>query len=300
MTTRFGLLGTGHWATTMHGPGLVAHEGVDLVGVWGRDPGRTKLAAETLGTTAYDDVGALLGAVDAVAFALPPDRQAALAVQAAQAGCHLLLEKPLALDAAAADGVVDAVESAGVAAVVFFTTLFRPDLQAWLDQLRAGSWSAATVTILASIFSPGNTRAESPWRREHGALWDIGPHALATVTTGLGPVAEVSVVSGVGDLVHLTFRHESGASSAAMVSLTVPPAARHNATTFFGVEGALAMPASPGSAPAYGRAIDELLGMVASGRRRHPCDVRFGREVVGILEAAERARRRPAEPVKLS
>jgi predicted dehydrogenase len=297
MTVRFGLLGTGNWATTLHGPGLVAHPETDLVGVWGRDPARTRLAAETLGTTAFDDVAALLEAVDAVAVALPPDVQAELAVQAAEADCHLLLDKPLALDVGAAERVVDAVESAGVAALVFFTLLFRPDLEAWFDQVRAGDWSAAIVTILASAFAPGSARADSPWRHEYGALWDIGPHALSAAITGLGPVAEVSAVSGVGDLVHLTFKHESGATSVTSASLTVPPAARLHATTFFGTDGVLSMPPSPGSGPAYARAIDELLVMAASGRRQHPCDVRFGRDVVRVLEAAERARR---QPVKLS
>jgi predicted dehydrogenase len=300
MTTRFGLLGTGDWATTMHGPGLVAHPDVELVGVWGRNPQRAKQAAETLATDAFDDVAALLQAVDAVAVALPPDIQADLAVQAAEAECHLLLDKPLALDLSAAQAVVDAVEASGVAAVVFFTTLFRPDLEPWLAQVRAGTWTAATVTVLASAFSPGSARADSRWRKQHGALWDIGPHALAASLTGLGPVTEVSVVAGLGDLVHLTATHESGATSASMMSLTVTPAARHNATTFFGADGVLAMPPSPGSAPAYARAIDELLAMVASGRRQHPCDVQFGRDVVRILEAAERARSRPMEPVKLS
>jgi predicted dehydrogenase len=300
MTTRFGLLGTGNWATTLHGPGLVAHPDTELVGVWGRDPTRTKLAAEILGTSAFDNVAGLLRAVDAVAVALPPDVQADLAVQAAEADCHLLLDKPLALDVGAAARVVDAVESAGVAAVVFFTLLFRPDLEPWFEQVRGGGWSTATVTILASAFAPGSERSDSPWRKEHGALWDIGPHALSAVIPGLGPVTEVSAVSGLGDLVHLTFKHESGATSVASASLTVPPEARHHSTTYFGAGGVLPMPPSPGSAPAYGRAIDDLLLMVASGRRQHPCDVRFGRDVVRILEAAEQARRQPPEPVKLS
>ncbi|WP_410095188.1 Gfo/Idh/MocA family oxidoreductase [Streptomyces sp. wa22] len=51
------------------------------------------------GTEAYtgeEGLDALLAASDAVAFAVPPDVQAPLAVRAAEAGCHLLLDKPVA------------------------------------------------------------------------------------------------------------------------------------------------------------------------------------------------------------
>jgi hypothetical protein len=36
---RFGLLGTGPWAQNTHGPGLAAHPGAELVGVWGGPAG---------------------------------------------------------------------------------------------------------------------------------------------------------------------------------------------------------------------------------------------------------------------
>jgi len=79
---RFGLVGTGPWAELAHGPGLVAAEGVELVGVWGRSLSRADPLAQTLGVTAYDDYAALLADVEAVAFAVPPDVQAELALEA--------------------------------------------------------------------------------------------------------------------------------------------------------------------------------------------------------------------------
>jgi predicted dehydrogenase len=93
---RFALFGTGHWARATHGPALVAHPGVDLVGVWGRDPDRTGELARHLGTKAFADSDELIDVVEAVAVALPPGMQASLALRAARAGRHLLLEKPLA------------------------------------------------------------------------------------------------------------------------------------------------------------------------------------------------------------
>src|SRR4051812_42105678 len=116
---RFGLVGTGPWATMTHGPGLAAASGVDLVGVWGRSPDSARSLAERLGTAPYDTYEGLLTDVDAVAFAVPPTAQAELALTAARAGKHLLLDKPVALDVGAAHRLRDAAADAGVASVVF-------------------------------------------------------------------------------------------------------------------------------------------------------------------------------------
>jgi predicted dehydrogenase len=121
---RFGLLGTGHRATETQAPGLAAHDGASFVGVWGRDPAKAEALASRFQVGAFADLDALLGEVDAVAIAVPPDVQADLAVRAAKAGRHLLLDKPLALSLEAARQVVEATESSGVASVVFFTARF--------------------------------------------------------------------------------------------------------------------------------------------------------------------------------
>src|SRR6266508_2383751 len=97
MPLRFGLLGTGYWARETHAAALAIQDGAELVGVWGRNPTKAAAVAERYGVRSFGDPDALFAAVDAVAFALPPDVQAELAVRAATAGRHLLLEKPLAL-----------------------------------------------------------------------------------------------------------------------------------------------------------------------------------------------------------
>src|SRR4051812_50068258 len=99
---RFAVLGTGHWARAVHAAALAGHPSAQLVGVWGRDPAKAKAVGAEFDVAGYAHLDALLGDVDAVAIALPPDVQAPLAVRAAEAGKHLLLEKPIALDVAAA------------------------------------------------------------------------------------------------------------------------------------------------------------------------------------------------------
>jgi predicted dehydrogenase len=294
MTMRFGLIGTGHWAQDIHGASVAAHPRTDLVGVWGRDQAKAAEAASALNTRAYADLDALLGDVDALTFAVPPDVQVEIATRAAGRGRHLLLEKPVATSAAAAAQVERAVTEAGVASIVFFTRRFRPETQAWLDRLaEVGGWQCGRADFAASIFVPGNPFGASPWRREKGALWDIGPHALSILLPVLGPVTAVLAAGGQGDQVHLAMRHASGGSSTVSLSLTAPEAAVGTVVYVYGEAGREQAPqGSGGSAQtiaAHQAAIDALLAQVEQPGVGHPCDVHFGARVVEVLAAAEAA-----------
>ena len=270
MVTRFGLIGTGYWATTVHGPGLHRHPDVDLVGVWGRDPGRTAAAAAAVGTTPFDEVDALVDAVEAVAFAVAPDVQADLATRAAERGRHLLLDKPLALDVDAACRVAGAVHRAGVASVVFFTRRFSPRLAPWWADVGAGDWSAATVVELSSALGAGSPYASSAWRQERGALWDIGPHALATLAVALG------------------LTHRGGGASSLLLALDAPEEGRRSSSVLSGRSGVLEMPPDASTTlDSFGRAVDELLAAARAGGGDHPCGAAFGLEVVEVLARAE-------------
>src|SRR5215469_9263512 len=136
---RFGLVGTGHWARITHAPALATTEGIEFTAIWGRNQRSVNEIASKYGSSPHYDFDAFLADVDAVAFAVPPDVQSALAIRAAASGKHLLLEKPVALTAADADAVAGAVEAAGVAALVFFTSQFQADVRTWLsDVARVG------------------------------------------------------------------------------------------------------------------------------------------------------------------
>ena len=184
---RFGLAGTGYWARITHAPALAATEGVEFAAVWGRNPRAAADLASEYRATAHHDVSAFLAGVDAVCFAIPPDVQAAIATQAAREGKHLLLEKPVALTEEAADGLVEAVEQAGVASVVFFTQRFQPDVRAWLAEVQArGGWAGGVSAWLGSALRESNP-FNTPWRRDQGGLWDIGPHLISLLWASLGP-----------------------------------------------------------------------------------------------------------------
>ncbi|MEV6123379.1 Gfo/Idh/MocA family oxidoreductase [Streptomyces sp. NPDC052077] len=287
---RIGLLGTGPWADMAHAPALRHHPDVDFAGVWGRRPEAAAELAARHGTRAYGDVDALLSDVDAVAVALPPSAQTGLAVRAARAGCHLLLDKPLAVSVTEGREVVAAVREAGVATVVFLTLRFRPGVEAWVaEQSAREGWFTARAQWLGSVFTSDSPFAHSPWRREKGALWDVGPHALSVLLPALGDARRVSAAAqGPGDTTHLVVEHSGGATSALALSLTAPPAAAGVELELRGLAGVTRLPADPGEGvePAYLRAVDALLASARTGTP-HPCDAAFGLRITEILAEAE-------------
>lgn len=291
---RFGLLGTGPWALKTHGPALAAHKDVELTGVWGRRAEAARHLADELGARAYDDVDALLTDCDAVAVALPPDVQAPLAVRAAAAGCHLLLDKPVATTPESARLVTEAVAAAGVASVVFFTLRFSEPTAGWIaEQAATEGWLTGRADWLSPVFGGADSPyAASPWRQEKGALWDVGPHALSVLLPVLGKVESPGSVRsgrGVGDTVHLILRHAGGASSTCTLSHSVPPAAAGVSAEVRGAAGTVRLPERDESpVDAFARAVDALTESVRTGAA-HACDVRFAQQVTEILASAEAA-----------
>jgi predicted dehydrogenase len=290
---RFGLVGTGFWARITHAPALASTQGAELAAVWGRDQAAAATLAAEHGATAFDDFGAFLDGVDAVDFSVPPHVQAPLAIRAAQAGKHLLLENPVALSVADADKLAAAVAAAGVASVVFFTWRFNPEIRAWLtdEQARGGwsgdGWGGGVAIWLGTSLAEGNP-SNTPWRQEKGALWDLGPHLVGMLWACLGPVAGVTAIGGKGDLTHLVLRHRSGATSTVTTAQDAPEAAAGTTVFVWGQAGRSIMPADPVDAVAALRtATAELIAGAAAGRLTHPCDVRFGRDITRVLAEAE-------------
>ncbi|WP_413755672.1 Gfo/Idh/MocA family protein [Streptomyces sp. MMBL 11-3] len=216
---KVGLVGAGPWARGVHAPVLAAGPETELTAVWARRPEAARETAEPYGAVAVPRFEELLDLCEAVAFAVPPDVQADLAGRAAKAGKALLLEKPIGLDVPSARGLVDAIDEAGVVSQVVLTNRYHPAAQEFLRAARDIEVSGARAAGLSGAFLGGDFA--TPWRLEHGALLDIGPHILDMLDAALGPVVRIR---GTGDprrWVELTCEHESGAVSQASLSGSV-------------------------------------------------------------------------------
>lgn len=287
---RFGLAGTGHWARTAHAPALTASaaDGIEFTAVWGRNPTAAADLAAAHHASPYQDFGSFLASVDAVDFAVPPDVQPPLAIQAAQAGKHLLLEKPIALTRPDADELAAAVSQAQVASVVFFTARFQPNVRAWLAEVTAtGGWAGGQAIWLGTALQP-DSPFNTPWRRVRGGLWDLAPHVLSLLWASLGPVTAVTAEAGSADVTHLITRHADGASAAVTVTLSAPQSAAVSRLELWGPAGRWTAPVETGRPIAPLRtALAELTANAQRGRLSHPCDVQFGRAVGQILADAQ-------------
>jgi predicted dehydrogenase len=285
---RFGLVGTGHWARITHAPALASTDGVDFAAVWGRNARAAGELAGRYHATPYHDVSEFVANVDAVAFAVPPDVQTPIAIRAARAGRHLLLEKPIAISAVDADALVEAVEQAGVASVVFFTARFQADVRSWLSEVTAtGGWAGGCAVWLGSALRAGNP-FNTPWRREKGGLWDLAPHLISLLWASLGPVRSVTARAGPADVTHLILDHEPGATSTVTVTLNAPQSAGFADLFLWGEAGRSAAPVETDQPVTPLRtALTELAANARTGQTAHPCDVHFGREVGRVLADAQ-------------
>jgi predicted dehydrogenase len=286
---RFGLVGTGYWARITHAPALSATPGIDFAAVWGRNPQAASALASEHGARAHADFDDFLADVDAISFSVAPDVQARLARQAALAGKHLMLEKPIATDQRAADELAAAVRAAGVASVVFFTGRFQGDMRDWIaDVGNKAPWAGGTAVWLGSSMlesSPFNT----PWRREKGGLWDLGPHLVSLLWACLGPPRVVAADTGPADVTNLVLRHASGATSTVTVTQAASEQAGGSELALWGAAGRTRAPNPTGKpAAALQVALTELVANARAGLASHECDVQFGRDITAVLTDAQR------------
>ena len=154
---------------------------------------------KTYGLPAIDSVDALLGnsQVDAVIILTPPRTHAELAIQAAKAGKHVLLEKPLDVTFAQARDIVDAVARENRKLGVVFQFRFREAVMTLRELLRAGELGELlSVSCAVRWWRPAEYYAQ-PGRgmREHdggGVLLTQSIHTLDVLLDLAGPVSRVS------------------------------------------------------------------------------------------------------------
>ncbi|MFD5629857.1 Gfo/Idh/MocA family protein [Streptomyces sp. NPDC127072] len=216
---KVGLVGAGPWARGVHARVLAAGPETRLTAVWARRAEAAHETAAPYGAEVAASFEELLDTCEAVAFAVPPFVQAELACRAAAAGKALLLEKPLAMDLPSAQRLVDAVDTAGVVSQVVLTSRYNPATRRFLAAAQSVEAVGARACMVTGAFLGGEFA--TPWRLEHGALLDLGPHVLDLLDAAMGPIVRVR---GAGDprrWIELTCEHASGAVSQASLSGSV-------------------------------------------------------------------------------
>ena len=201
--------------------------GFEVLALVGTDRERTARRAERLGVPeAFDSFEAVLAldGVVAVAIATPPSTHAALAIAAADAGKHVVCEKPFALDAPEAQRMLDAAESAGVVHLVgheFRWAADRATAARAIAEGRIGEPRLATFFATSPLIAdPGITMPAWWFDPAAGGGWlgASGSHAVDQVRAWLGEFESLSAdlvtiaprAGGVDDTFSVRFRLASG------------------------------------------------------------------------------------------
>ncbi|MCA2226973.1 Gfo/Idh/MocA family protein [Nonomuraea aurantiaca] len=282
-----GLVGAGPWARDFHAPVFAAGPETRLAGVWSRRAPAARALAERFGVPAFTSYERLLERCEAVVFAVPPDVQAAMAVQAARRGRALLLEKPIALTVRDAQALADAVDATGVATQLVLTNRYRPAVREFLKQARDFPAIGARAMQLTGEFLD-DTFADSPWRSRAGVLYNTGPHGLDLLDAALGRITEIRPTGNRAGFLALTCLHENEVISQLTICGRVPQR-RRTRYELYGPEGTLVLdsellPEDSTETRATLRA--EFATAVRMGRS-HELDVHRGLHLQRLLAQAE-------------
>jgi len=206
-TAKIGFIGCGRIAS-QHAEGYQKADGVQISALCAPRLEKAYALADKYGLqdakffTDYRDMIAQKGIVNAVDIMTPDYLHAPITIDCAGAGLHILCEKPMALNAAEASRMCDAVKSAGVIAMVGLGYRFNPAVliaKRFINEGRMGEIFHFRARLTVSRLSNPDILLE--WRQDRakggsGALSDLGAHLvdLARFLTD----DEFAVVTGLG------------------------------------------------------------------------------------------------------
>lgn len=223
---RIGLIGLG-MAVTPHAKGLVdLADKVEVAYAWSPSEERRKAFAERFDFPLCDRIETVLEdkTVDAVLVLTPANTHLEIARRCAQAGKHVLLEKPIEISTERAEELVAVCRKAGVTLGIVLQHRFRPAGMRLAEILRAGELGAivgcSTVIRLWRPQSYYDEPGRGTFARDGGGvLISQGIHTLDLMLSLAGPIEQVTGYSQTTsvhkmeteDMVCAAARFENGA-----------------------------------------------------------------------------------------
>lgn len=206
---RWGILGPGGIAKAF-ADGVAGSRTGKVVAIGARNPGKPGLAESFPGARILDGYDALLAdpEIDAIYIAVPHPGHAQWAIRAAEAGKHVLCEKPLGLTAFEADAMMHAARKAGTFLGEAFMYRLHPQTLQLVDLIKSGV--IGEIRMLKSSFG----FAMPDFMPEHrlyandlagGGILDVGGYPVSMVRLIAGaaagePFAEPDKVVGAAHL----------------------------------------------------------------------------------------------------
>ncbi len=199
----FGIIGCGMIAG-FHSKAIKAAGG-ELIGCYDRIPLAAERIAQENGCVAYDNLQEMLAnpAIEIVTIGTPSGAHQDPAVAAAEAGKHVIVEKPLEVTLERCDRIIDACNKAGVVLSTVFPSRFHPSsvqLKKAIDQNRFGKLTLGDAIVkwfrTQEYYDSGNWRGT--WALDGGgALMNQAIHSVDLLTWLMGPVSEITALTGL-------------------------------------------------------------------------------------------------------
>lgn len=228
---RLAVIGTGAISQVVHVPILAEREDVDLVALADTDSAKADTIARRFDIAEVIEPEEALTRddLDGVVLCTPNHMHEEMALQALEAGKHVLVERPIAISPVGAARVIEAARAAGTCLSVGLPHRFRPEVAALrsfvaggeLGDLYAvrGSWLTRQVPLLRSTWRQNKVASGG------GAMIDLGVPALDLCLwiVGFPNLRTVSCVTHEGDYevedaATLMFESEHGISFSIEVS----------------------------------------------------------------------------------
>src|SRR5258708_3696692 len=191
---KVGLVGAGN-ICEFHIKAIRRIPNVELLGVTDLDANRAKLTAEKFDVKVFPSLQALKDAgATAIHVLTPPSSHTEVAIEALNLGCHVLVEKPLAEDAADCERIQALAHEKGLQVCVTHSLLYDPQVKRAIDFVKSGKLGKViSVDIFrGSNYPPFEGGALPPHYRSAGYPFrDIGIHCLYIFQAFLGPVEHV-------------------------------------------------------------------------------------------------------------
>jgi len=224
--TGWAIIGCGMIAK-FHAKAIGELKGSKLVACHSRSIDKANEFAAAFGGTGYDDLRKMLAnpEVDVVTICTPSGAHLEPGLEAAKAGKHVLVEKPLEVTTARCDKLIDACSKAGVQLGTIFPSRFHKSAQLMKSAAEQGRFG--TVSLAAAYVKWFRTQAyydSGEWRGTWeldggGALMNQAIHSVDLLLWLMGPVKSVSAMTAlraherieVEDAANAILEFESGA-----------------------------------------------------------------------------------------
>ena len=214
---KMALVGFGYW-----GPNLCRNfqKYADLAYIVDSDESKKQLIKDKYPSAKYrKDLRSVLGKVDAVVIATPPNAHFDIAWPALENGLHVFVEKPLTVSSSSAGMLTNLAESKGLTLMVDHTFLYTAEIQKIKELLPE----------IGDIVYIHSTRVNLGKFQKDNIIWDLAPHDFSIfnylvddVPVSVRAYGKDIIQKGVVDTAYVSVEYSNGALATIHMSWLYP------------------------------------------------------------------------------